>query len=224
MEKNKKRNAIIIIATIIVSCLLMALIEIIVEPTYFVKSLMKIIFFLLLPLVIMKHLGIKLFEKQIIIDKKKIAKLFIMGIIIYLFVIFSYLIANNVLDFSIFINSLSSDQKVSGKDFIMVALYISLCNSLLEEFLFRYVSFIQLSKFLSKKIVYVFSSFLFAIYHISMIGSSFPLSLILIMIIGLCIGGFIFNYVDEKDKNIYNSWIIHMFADFAIMTIWFINI
>ena len=224
MEKNKKRNAIIIIATIIVSCLLMALIEIIVEPTYFVKSLMKIIVFFLLPLVIMKHLGIKLFEKQIIIDKKKIAKLFIMGIIIYLFVIFSYLIANNVLDFSIFINSLSSDQKVSGKDFIMVALYISLCNSLLEEFLFRYVSFIQLSKFLSKKIVYVFSSFLFAIYHISMIGSSFPLSLILIMIIGLCIGGFIFNYVDEKDKNIYNSWIIHMFADFAIMTIWFINI
>ena len=224
MEKNKKRNAIIIIATIIVSCLLMALIEIIVEPTYFVKSLMKIIAFFLLPLVIMKHLGIKLFEKQIIIDKKKIAKLFIMGIIIYFFVIFSYLIANNVLDFSIFINSLSSDQKVSGKDFIMVALYISLCNSLLEEFLFRYVSFIQLSKFLSKKIVYVFSSFLFAIYHISMIGSSFPLSLILIMIIGLCIGGFIFNYVDEKDKNIYNSWIIHMFADFAIMTIWFINI
>lgn len=224
MEKNKKRNAIIIIATIIVSCLLMALIEIIVEPTYFVKSLMKIIVFFLLPLVIMKHLGIKLFEKQIIIDKKKIAKLFIMGIIIYFFVIFSYLIANNVLDFSIFINSLSSDQKVSGKDFIMVALYISLFNSLLEEFLFRYVSFIQLSKFLSKKIVYVFSSFLFAIYHISMIGSSFPLSLILIMIIGLCIGGFIFNYVDEKDKNIYNSWIIHMFADFAIMTIWFINI
>ncbi len=224
MEKNKKRNAIIIIATIIVCCLLMALIEIIVEPIYFVKSLMKIIVFFLLPLVIMKHLGIKLFEKQIIIDKKKIAKLFIMGIIIYLFVIFSYLIANNVLDFSIFINSLSSDQKVSGKDFIMVALYISLFNSLLEEFLFRYVSFIQLSKFLSKKIVYVFSSFLFAIYHISMIGSSFPLSLILIMIIGLCIGGFIFNYVDEKDKNIYNSWIIHMFADFAIMSIWFINI
>ena len=37
-------------------------------------------------------------------------------------------------------------------------------------------------------------------------------------------GGLIFDRVDEKNKNIYNSWFIHMFADFAIMTIWFVNI
>ena len=39
-----------------------------------------------------------------------------------------------------------------------------------------------------------------------------------------CPEGFIPNYIDEKNSNIYNSWIVHMFADFAIMTIWYIYI
>lgn len=224
MKNNKKRNAIMIIITVIVCCIFMAFIETIVEPPYFIKSLIKIIVFFLLPILTMKLLGIKIFKKHTIIDKKIVLRLLITGIVIYLSIMIAYYILNKFLDFSSIINSLSMDQNVSGKDFIFVALYISFCNSLLEEFLFRYFSFIKLSEFLSKKWSYVISSILFAIYHISMVGSSFPLSLILLMIFGLSIGGFIFDYVDDKDKNISNSWIIHMFADFSIMTIWFLNI
>ena len=224
MKNNKKRNAIMIIITVIVCCIFMAFIETIVEPPYFIKSLIKIIVFFLLPLLTMKLLGINIFKKHKIIDKKIIIRLLVTGIVIYLSIMIAYYILNKFLDFSSIINSLSMDQNVNGKDFIFVALYISFCNSLLEEFLFRYFSFIKLSEFLSKKWSYVISSILFAIYHISMVESSFPLSLILLMIFGLSIGGFIFDYVDDKDKNICNSWIIHMFADFAIMTIWFLNI
>ena len=223
MKSNKRRNAIIIIGVVIICCILMALIETVIEPVYFVKSLMKIIIFLLLPIVTMKLLKIKIF-KQSNLDKKKIVKLLIIGIVIYSLIMISYTIINKFFDCSALISSLSTDQKVNNKDFIFVAIYISLCNSLLEEFLFRYVSFIKLSELLSKRIAYIISSILFAIYHISMFGSSFPLPLVLLMVFGLFIGGYIFDYVDEKDKNIYNSWIIHMFADFAIMTIWFINI
>ena len=57
-----------------------------------------------------------------------------------------------------------------------------------------------------------------------MLASSFNPNLLILSLLGLTIGGFIFNYVDDKDKNIYNSWIIHMFADFAIMTIWYIHL
>ena len=224
MENIQKKNALIITITVIVSCLIMALIEIKMEPQYYIKSLLKILIFLSLPLSTMKLLKIEMSKKDKTIDKKKIVKLLIMGLGIYLIIMLAYLIANSFFDFSTLIHSLSIDQNVNSKDFILVALYISLCNSLLEEFMFRYISFIKLSEFISKKIAYLFSSVSFAIYHISMFGSSFPLSLVLITTIGLCIGGLIFDYVDEKDKNIFNSWIIHMFADFAIMTIWFINI
>lgn len=41
---------------------------------------------------------------------------------------------------------------------------------------------------------------------------------------GLAIGGLIFDYVDDRSGSLYNSWVVHMFADFAIMTIWYLHI
>ena len=129
-----------------------------------------------------------------------------------------------IFNYSYLVDSLSKDQNVSPKSFIWVALYISFCNSLLEEFLFRFVAFIKLSEYTAKKTAYIFSSLMFAIYHIAMLGSSFPFPLLMLTLMGLAVGGAIFDYVDDKSRNIYNSWIIHMFADFAIMTIWYIHI
>ena len=136
----------------------------------------------------------------------------------------AYLLTKGLFSYSALVNSLSSDQNVAQNSFIWVALYISFCNSLLEEFLFRFVAFIKLSEYTTKNIAYIFSSCLFALYHVAMIGASFPFPLLLLALVGLAIGGAIFNYVDDKSKSIYNSWIIHMFADFAIMTIWYIHI
>lgn len=65
---------------------------------------------------------------------------------------------------------------------------------------------------------------MFAVYHIAMIGMSFPPLMLLLALIGLAIGGLLFDYVDSKNENIYHSWVIHMFADFAIMTIWYLYI
>ena len=39
---------------------------------------------------------------------------------------------------------------------------------------------------------------------------------------GLIVGGCIFNYLNEKNDNIYPSWFVHMFANFAINTVGFI--
>ena len=50
----------------------------------------------------------------------------------------------------------------------------------------------------------------------------FDVIVIALAIIGLAIGGMIFNYFNEKNENIYMSWLIHMFANFAINTIGFV--
>lgn len=223
MDKNKKKTYGIIIL-IIICCIIMALIETVIEPAYIVKSAIKIMVFFFFPFIYAKAINIKLFDNSFVLDKKNIMKLLLLGSVIYAVIIGAYSVTKNIFDYSSLIDSLSSDQKVDGNSFIGVALYISFGNSFLEEFLFRLVSFIKLFECTDRKIAYIFSSVIFAVYHIAMIGSSFPLPLLLLALIGLTIGGCIFDYVDEKNENIYNSWIIHMFADFAIMTIWYVHI
>ena len=218
------KKAIWLILTVIVCCIAMAIIEIIIEPAYFIKSILKISLFFFVPLALMKMQRGKVFSRAFSLDKKSILKLFGLGLIIYAVIMVAFFITKEFFDYSALVESLSADQNVSQRSFIWVALYISFCNSLLEEFLFRFVAFIKLSELVTKTTAYIFSSLMFALYHIAMVGTSFPVPLLLLAIAGLAIGGAIFNYVDDKGRNIYNSWIIHMFADFAIMTIWYIHI
>ena len=223
MEKNKEK-AYGIILLVLICCVIMALVETVIEPVYAVKSAIKVIVFFLFPLIYGKAVQIKLFDRSFVLDRGSIFKLLALGASIYAIIFGGYALTRTIFDYSSLVASLSADQKVNSKNFVWVASYISFCNSFLEEFLFRFVAFIQLSKYTVRKTAYAFSAIAFAVYHIAMIGTSFPLPLLFLVLIGLAVGGFIFNYVDEKSKNIYSSWIIHMFADFAIMTIWYLHI
>ncbi len=223
MHKSFKKSLWLIVS-VIMSCIVMAVIETIIEPAYFVKSVLKIVFFLFIPIVFIKLKKERVFTDSFALNKKSILILSGLGVIIYVVIMLAFFLTKGIFDFPSLVESLSTDQNVSKNSFIGVALYISFCNSLLEEFLFRFVAFIKLSEYTTKKVAYIFSSSMFALYHIAMIGGSFPIPLLLLALFGLAIGGMIFNFVDDKSRNIYNSWIIHMFADFAIMTIWYIHI
>ena len=65
-------------------------------------------------------------------------------------------------------------------------------------------------------------SAIFALYHIAMMIGWFGVPVILISLLGLFVGGMIFNRFDENNENIYLSWLVHMFANFATNTIGFI--
>ncbi len=223
MDKNCKKAA-WLISTVILSCIAMAVIETIIEPAYFVKSALKILFFFFLPFGFIKLQKEKVFEASFSLHKKDVFKLLGLGLAIYGIIMAAYFLTRRIFNYQALVDSLSADQQVSHNNFIWIALYISFCNSLLEEFLFRFVAFIKLSDDTTKNTAYIFSSSMFALYHVAMIGSSFPVPLLLLALVGLAVGGWIFNYVDAKNRNIYNSWVIHMFADFAIMTIWYIHI
>jgi hypothetical protein len=49
----------------------------------------------------------------------------------------------------------------------------------------------------------------------------FGIPVLLLTLFGLFVGGVIFNYFNEKYDNVYMSWLIHMFANFAINTVGF---
>ena len=207
---------------VIIACIVMGIVDAVIQPGYAIKSAIKIIMFLLNPIVyglFLKEFNIKNLMKP---DKKGLCIALCLGFVIYGVVLGAYWIFKDVFDFSALTGSLNETTGVNKSNFIWVAIYISFVNSLLEEFFFRGFSFITLKKLTSRRFAYVFSSMAFALYHIAMMIGWFGLPVILISLVGLFIGGMIFNRFDEKSENIYLSWLIHMFANFATNTIGFI--
>jgi len=219
----KKRSTYIIISVIILA-LAVCFTDAIIKPNYAIKSFIKIIFYLLIPIIyfIFNKDEINDFKKLFYFNKKDIPKAIILSISVYLTIVLGYFLVRNYIDFSHVTTNLTNNMGITPSNFIFVTLYIAFINSFLEEFFYRGYAFITLKKHINKTIAYIFSSSIFAFYHIGMILESFHFPDIILVIIGLFIGGCIFNYLNEKSNNIYLSWIVHMFTNFGINTVGFI--
>lgn len=217
----KKKNTIILI--VLLGCVIMGFIDAVIRPQYLIKSFVKIILFSLMPILYSRYnKDLNLNSLFKVKSKKEIIIALISGATVFSFILGAYLILGGFFDFSNVVSSLSENVGVDIDNFIFVAIYISFINSLLEEFFFRGFAFLKLKEISSRKFAYIFSSLAFALYHVAMMIGWFDISLFILTLSGLFIGGIIFNYFNEKYKNIYVSWLIHMFANFAINTVGFI--
>lgn len=207
---------------LIVACILMYLIESNIRPVYVIKSLYKIIIFAGLPLIYCsfdKELKFK--EYFSINDKKQIKLAVSLGLGIYLIVQAGYYILKEFIALENIAMILENNLSVNKNNFVFVSLYISLINSLLEELFFRGFGFITLRKFSSKKYTYIISALAFSIYHVSILADWFNIIIYVLFISGLFVTGLFFNWLNDRYNNIFNSWIVHMCANFSINTIGF---
>lgn len=217
----KKKNTIILI--VLLGCVIMGFIDAVIRPQYLIKSFVKIILFSLMPILYSRYnKDLNLNSLFKVKSKKEIIIALISGATVFSFILGAYLILGGFFDFSNVVSSLSENVGVDIDNFIFVAIYISFINSLLEEFFFRGFAFLKLKEVSTRRFAYIFSSLAFALYHVAMMIGWFDISLFILTLSGLFIGGIIFNYFNEKYKNIYVSWLIHMFANFAINTVGFI--
>lgn len=214
----------LIMTSVLAFSIIVCLIDAVLQPDYFVKIPVKIIFFLALPMLffIKNKSDFKDFKSLFVFRKKGILKAFILGFAVYAVILSGYLLTRNIFDFSNVTSSLTEGMGITADNFIYVSLYISLMNSFLEEFFFRGYGFMTLKKHTSPKIAYIFSSTIFAVYHIGMLLDMFSIGVLLLLMFGLIAGGCIFNYLNERNNSIYPSWFVHMFANFAINTVGFI--
>lgn len=210
-----------IIASVFMFSVAVDLIDAVVQPNYFLKIPIKILFFLALPMsfFIVNKKEFKEFKKLFVFKKSGILKSLLLGLAVYAVIMSAYLLLRDIIDFSRVTSSLTSGMGITADNFIYVSLYISLMNSFLEEFFFRGYGFITLKKYTGRKFAYIFSSAVFAVYHIGMLIGMFGIGALALLMFGLIAGGCIFNYLNEKNENIYSSWFVHMFANFAINTI-----
>ncbi len=210
------------IAIVVVACLCMGLVDAVIQPGYWIKSSVKIALFLLLPA------GYALYDRAFRVktlftpNKRGFLLALLLGGLVYGVVLGAYFLFRGVFDFSAVAGSVTGSVGVDKSNFLWVALYISFVNSLLEEFFFRGFAFLTLKKVAGRGFAYLFSGGMFAVYHIAMMIGWFALPVVLLALLGLFLGGLIFNYFNEKYNNIYLSWLIHMFANFATNTIGFI--
>ena len=216
-----KKQGWIIIGVAVLCCGVMGIIDAVIQPVYWIKSACKVALFLLLPAIFAfcnKDVDIKSLFKP---NKKGMVLAFSLCVPLFVLILGAYLLLKDVFDFSAVTGALTGNIGVDKNNFVFVAIYISFVNSLLEEFFFRGFSFLTLKKYSSGKVAYIFSAFIFAIYHIAMMTGWFSIWVFAIALFGLFLGGLIFNYLDCKSDNIYTSWLVHMFANFAINTIGF---
>lgn len=219
-----KKRSIYVITSILVLSILVSIIDAVIKPSYFIKIPIKILFFLAIPSLffIVNKKEFKEFKSLFYFKKNGLLKSLLLGILIYITIVGGYFLTRNVIDFSNVTSNLNSSMGITSDNFIYVSLYISLMNSFLEEFFFRGFGFITLKKYTNRKFAYMYSSSLFAIYHVGMLLGSFYPPALALLLVGLIIGGCIFNYLNEKHNNIYPSWFVHMFANFGINTVGFI--
>ena len=217
-----KKQRYLIIGITAFGCLCMGIVDAVIQPGYLAKSAIKIVLFLLLPILYAsfdKTCDLKALFRP---GKKGVLVALGLGAAVYAVILVGYFLLRNVFDFSALTASLTASTGVSKENFLFVALYISFANSLLEEFFFRGFSFLTLKRASNRSLAYTVSSALFALYHVAMMIGWFGLPLLLLVLAGLFVGGVIFCYFNEKFNNIYLSWLVHMFANFAINTIGFL--
>lgn len=217
--QKKKYTIIFIIAF---ACLLMGIIDAFLMPGYMIKSIAKITLFLTLAIgyfIISQDLSSL---KSIFTPNKKGLFLSVAAGLSLLFLLLgSFFICKNLFDLQQFASTIRESAGVNKDNFLAVTVYICLINSFLEEFFFRGFAFLTLRKVSSRKTAYLVSATFFSLYHAAMmVGSS--IVLVALSLLGLFIGGLIFNFINERYDNIYMSWIVHLCANVALNMIGYI--
>lgn len=210
--KNTRRN-IIIYSVLAIG--IMFVVDAIIQPGFWIKSLIKVFFFLVMPIFLFKdrrHLNIKQMLKPT--SMKQLLISLILGMTIFGVIVLAYFLLDGYINLELIQEKLGTNFNVNADNFIYIAIYISFFNSLLEEFFFRGLLFLGLRNLGMK--AYGLSAFLFAIYHVAIIGGWFSWEIYLLAMLGLFAGGLIFNFIDKWVGNIYHSWLVHACANLAI--------
>ncbi len=218
----KHKDPILPMILVLAACAVMAFVDGIWQPGYWIKSAVKVGLFLALPA--LYALGNRECDLKSLFRPRKRGLLLALGagLGVYALVLGAYLLLKDVFDFSALTGSVTASTGVDRENFLWVALYISFVNSALEEFFFRGFAYLSLRQVTGERFAFLFSAAAFSLYHTAMMIGWFSWYVFALALVGLFAGGCIFNRFDRTDGNIYLSWLIHMFANFATNTIGFL--
>lgn len=204
------------------ACIMLFVLEQVMTVDYATKTAAKVILFAAVP-----YFYFKLTQKAKLMDGLNLRELeksafrleFILGAASFAGIIAMYFLLSGYIDFGVILGELRTKAQITASNYVFIGIYIILGNSFLEEFFFRGFIFLNLFNQGHKKLAYIYSSALFGIYHISILKAWVNPVLLGLAVAGLILVGVVFNWLDSRGGNIVSSWIVHMLADCAIITI-----
>ncbi len=214
------RQAALTVGLTAAGCLMMAWVEAGLSPVYPVKSALKIAVFLgcagLYTLLSGDREPFHVLRKA---GAVRLAAPLALGVLVCL--LGGYVLLSPWLDLSAIPENLAAKEGITRETFPLAAAYITLCNSLLEEFFFRGFAFLTLRRAGFKKLAYGFSALAFALYHVSITDGWGSPALIVLMVAGLTAAGLLFDWLD-REGSVLPSWLVHMGANLGTNGVGFI--
>lgn len=203
-----------------VLCLMVLyLVEQVFMMPYIVKTAIKLPMFLLFPMIIYKYKSELKFSVKIKNSEVKFVVLW--SVFVFVIIWGAFLLLESFID----VNKISSDFSnrilLSDTSMIIAGIYTIFVNSFIEEVFFRGFVFQGLLKAGWNKRAYMYSSLLFAIYHVTIFKTWFNIWMTMFIMFGLVVGGIIFSYFVKRTESFLSSWLIHLSADLAIIIIGF---
>ena len=179
------------------------------------KTLAKIVLFFVVPFFLSRKNGIGFlaFKKT---DPKSIRLAIMTGLAITALILGAFYFVKSFIDTGSMLSDLETRVGVTGTVFPLVAIYILFGNSFLEEFFFR--GFL-VGAFQGTRLKWILPPLFFAVYHVAIFLPWFSFPILLLALSGLWVGGYIFQWINERSGTVLSSWIIHMFADLGVLLI-----
>lgn len=218
-DKNKKFVWILVPSLVALS--IMFLVDNVIYPDYFWKSIIKITLFAGCVVLYFFTCKENVIKESFHFKKKAFLLCSIIALIGFCIIIGGYAIISNFIDPTDITDSLLSQGNIGKDNFVWVSLYISLVNSCLEELFFRGFLFMEIKKLGYRKLGYIISALLFALYHVGVVINWFNIWIFLLVIALLYIAGVILNKTAEFCESFFGSWIIHILANISINLIGF---
>ncbi len=186
---------------------------------YLWKACGKIVLFLSVPLVYGKLTPSVDYKTLFKLQKQPLLVGGALGFGVICLILGTYFLLFPYLDFSAVEGQLDLRMNINESNFMIVAVYIALCNSFLEEFYFRGFLFFRLKAVSSPLFAHGASSVIFALYHVAIMVTWFDWWVFALCMLALVIGGVLFNLLDDGTESLYPSWLTHGCANVAINSI-----
>ena len=151
-------------------------------------------------------------------SKKGVIAGFVAAIAVGAVILGTYLIAKDSVIDPVQVKELMIELGISSPaKFLIFASSMSLLNSLMEEYVWRWFVFSKFKVLFGAKPAIVLSAIFFTIHHVVIVWSLGSLWIVFLGSIGLFAGGVIWAWLYNKYNSIWPGWICHVAADTAIM-------
>jgi len=216
--KNKNVHLITIFAFI--ACALHAAILQTSFNAYLYTSAFKVVIFILCPVAYFKVSKDGNFKDLLSMFSvregwKHLRIAFVLGFAVFTFIVVTFMILLPYIDSAMVIDTLAANS-ITSRNAIFVFIYIVVINAALEQFFFRGFVFMSLYRMNLKRYAHIYSSLLFALYHVPILFNAVSVGILILCTAGLVVAGLIFNVLAIKCKSITGSLIVHISANLAL--------